>query len=380
MRLSSSHAASTNTSSSFRSGNKLFFAWSRRSRLSSTAVVYPILMVLAVVFAVTRWTRTAELTPNSTSYSWDHDNESKNSNHRSPPRLPATCKGKEKIWETLNRAIQNAVTDKGDPDGCSLSTTTLKIANTRTLRRHSRSSSSSSRKSINRKSQPFRKTPLSNQRSEYSRMHSSRSQTLTKTNKNRRQQQHTYGVTTCNVTDLCDQLPQLKQVVSLYGATPVVLGLETCAPYRALVAAAVAKSTPVPVAHSFSNETVVPFVATSPRPVIRVAGLYNSGTNALTAALADNHFPHSFDYGNEYVDGTSRTNGSLWEVPWGKHVPPTKGRREASSSSDVEPALVPLVLPIVIVRDPFRWMSSMVRTSKRRALFRCVTFNGLTCF
>jgi hypothetical protein len=68
------------------------------------------------------------------------------------------------------------------------------------------------------------------------------------------------ALTASNVSQqLCRTLPSWKQVVSLYGPDPVVLGLETCAQYRSLF---------------------TPTSAETPRrPLVRIAGLYNSGTN-----------------------------------------------------------------------------------------------------
>jgi hypothetical protein len=134
---------------------------------------------------------------------------------------------------------------------------------------------------------------------------------------------------------MCQQLPQWKQVVQLYGDRPVILGLETCLRYR----------------ETLEQGRQSPNNATQRHPAPRVTGLYNSGTNALMAALADNFAK----YLDADIVATPDGVGS-WEVPWGKHVPPTKGRSRFSSPTELA-----AVLPIVIVRDPFRWMASMVR-------------------
>jgi hypothetical protein len=70
--------------------------------------------------------------------------------------------------------------------------------------------------------------------------------------------------------ELCRKAPSWRQVVALYGPDPVVIGLETCAQYRSLFDHSVSRS---PSAMS-DNSTV-------PRPMVRIAGLFNSGTNAF---------------------------------------------------------------------------------------------------
>ena len=76
--------------------------------------------------------------------------------------------------------------------------------------------------------------------------------------------------------DTCKSLPTEDQVSNLYGDGPVVHGLDTCQAYQAL------------------REI---------EPAIRVAGLYNTGTNALEHALNDN----IEDLGKH----------QYYEVPWG---------------------------------------------------------------
>jgi hypothetical protein len=125
-----------------------------------------------------------------------------------------------------------------------------------------------------------------------------------------------YGMTTCDVRDLCDQLPTWKQVRHLYGDGPVVMGSCT---------------------------------AVSPGAQIRVAGLYNSGTSVVAATLRDNLaflFPEQPQQRDADADAPK-----VWEVPYGKHVP-AKYRDVADEDEEI--------LPIVVVRDPFRWMASMV--------------------
>ena len=63
---------------------------------------------------------------------------------------------------------------------------------------------------------------------------------------------------------ICDRLPTTTKVADLYGPEPIVYGLETCQAYRNKLQAL--------------NQT--------PQP--RIAGLYNTGTNALAQLLQYN--------------------------------------------------------------------------------------------
>ena len=71
---------------------------------------------------------------------------------------------------------------------------------------------------------------------------------------------------------LCRRLPTLKQVQERYGTSLRILGLETCSIYREKL-------------HTYaSNDTKV-------QPMPRVAGLYHTGTNALTHSFQLNLQP-----------------------------------------------------------------------------------------
>ena len=134
-----------------------------------------------------------------------------------------------------------------------------------------------------------------------------------------------YNKTTCALTDMCEQLPQWKQVRYTYGEEPLVIGMETCQKYRESLKG--------------GNSTV------------RIAGLYNSGTHILASALQDN-LP--------YLNPSSSSNQINWDVVWGKHVP-LKYRNENVWPPQDTTVLTPdQILPVVVVRDPFRWMQSMV--------------------
>lgn len=130
-----------------------------------------------------------------------------------------------------------------------------------------------------------------------------------------------------NVTD-CTDLPTWEQVASLYGESPVIIGQERCEEFRRRV--------------QTSNNNSVP----------RIAGLYNTGTNALAKLWEVNWNVDELAWFNP-------KSHFKFDVPWGKHVP-------LSWQSNVTvPPLNPtpkgLVLPVVLVRDPFWWMQSMCK-------------------
>jgi hypothetical protein len=207
--------------------------------------------------------------------------------------IPPQCKGKERVLEILDRATEFAVDKK-----CHSSVTSvLAAASVSTTRRNTKDKGGKSQQ---------------------------------------QKSQHVYGKTTCNIHDICNQLPLWKQVAHLYGDKPVVLGMETCVQYREMLQQQQTKN----------NATAA----------VRVAGLYNSGTNALAAILADNLPQFNHNNNAATVAGIS----SSWEVPWGKHGP-AKSREASMSTTTTTNEQV--FLPIVVVRDPFRWMASMVRAS-----------------
>ena len=133
--------------------------------------------------------------------------------------------------------------------------------------------------------------------------------------------------------DLCRQLPAWKTIVNLYGDKPIVVGMETCEAYRR---------------------------QSSKNPKPRVAGLYNSGTNALAWMLIDNIIEDE----NNDINLSAASKDGLgmqhpYEVPWQKHNP-SKMRLDWKFPSD-NPESPKDVLPIVIIRDPYRWMVAMCR-------------------
>lgn len=120
----------------------------------------------------------------------------------------------------------------------------------------------------------------------------------------------------------CALLPVWQNIVENYGDGPVVHGLDTCEAYR----------------ESISNNS---------HPMLRVAGLFNSGTNAMAALLELNV---------EELGGNFQH-----EVPWGKHLPVRfRKTNKFPPRSKVD---YRQVMPVVMVREPFRWMKSMCKRS-----------------
>ena len=125
----------------------------------------------------------------------------------------------------------------------------------------------------------------------------------------------------------CTSLPLWNQITRLYGNEPVIVGLDTCTAYRRSVA---------------DGGGAVP----------RIAGMYNTGTNALAKLFELNWKNHTFAYDLE---------GSYfkWDVPYGKHVPYHK--KDNVTVPGGNPTPKDLVLPIVLIKDPLWWMQSMCR-------------------
>lgn len=131
---------------------------------------------------------------------------------------------------------------------------------------------------------------------------------------------------------ICSYLPKWSDIVSLYGNEPKIIGLDTCQQYRDMLAEA--------------NKTS----ATPIYPMARVAGLQNCGTTAMADTFFDNFIANPT---------IKSTNPRAYNVPWRKHTPwhlrfnitsPNYGWSEKKEH----------VLPVVVVRDPYRWMASMV--------------------
>lgn len=119
-------------------------------------------------------------------------------------------------------------------------------------------------------------------------------------------------------------LPKWSSVTKLYGENPVVIGLDTCEQFR--------KSVPNDMA------------------IVAPAGLFNTATNTLADYIVANmEFPNNVE---------DSRGGTRWQVPWGKHQPVSaKYTNTATKEKRINRNNV---MPIVIVRDPYSWMQSMV--------------------
>jgi hypothetical protein len=122
------------------------------------------------------------------------------------------------------------------------------------------------------------------------------------------------------------QLSTGKQVTQLYGNGPVIIGLETCDAYRKSLL--------------LSSSTTQP----------RIAGLYNTGTNAL-AKLFEVNYPE--------LHLTLPKSYFKYDVPWGKHVP--FSRKNNVTFPHTNPTLKEQVFPVILIRDPYWWMVSMCK-------------------
>jgi hypothetical protein len=135
-----------------------------------------------------------------------------------------------------------------------------------------------------------------------------------------------------NVTvdkDLCFRLPSWQSVADLYGDQPVVVGMDTCRAYRDLIQAA------------------------GVHPMPRVGGLYNTGTNALAWTFLENI--------ENIGEKDLRGNLHPYELPWGKHTSPVHRLNVTFPKENKESHVH--ALPIVLIRDPYRWMSGMCKKS-----------------
>jgi len=116
------------------------------------------------------------------------------------------------------------------------------------------------------------------------------------------------------------QLPTVwSHIQEIYGKNltkPVIWGLETCQEYRRKV----------PKEDRYTA----------------VAGLFNTGTNAM-----DHHLSRNL------------LMPSKWQVPWGKHrVPWVRLNHTAPRMNDTNPEFA---LPVVMIRDPFHFLQSMCK-------------------
>jgi len=131
--------------------------------------------------------------------------------------------------------------------------------------------------------------------------------------------------------ELAEQLPTWEDVVSLYGEEPIILGLETCEPYRQAV-----------------------------KPEDRMigpAGMFNTGTNLLFELMKTN-----CDIKEAHTKRREpRRNGMRWQVPWGKHNPPTTHRFKNVAKAWGQGIKQDDFMPVVLIKDPYSWMGSQCR-------------------
>jgi hypothetical protein len=119
-------------------------------------------------------------------------------------------------------------------------------------------------------------------------------------------------------------LPKWSSVTKLYGEGPVVIGLDTCERFR----------------------NTAPLDDAS----IGTAGLFNTGTNPFAMYIEANcKMPHNTH---------DKHGGTRWQVPWGKHT--LASRRMTNTAGHDGKVNKTNVMPIVLVRDPYSWMQSMV--------------------
>jgi len=131
--------------------------------------------------------------------------------------------------------------------------------------------------------------------------------------------------------DLKAKLPSAQEVEALYGPRPIIHGLDTCQAFR---------------------DAVLPedrFIAP--------AGMFNTGTNLMSEFLQANCAisEKMAKYGKE-------RKGMRFQVPWGKHTPVSWRLHHTAEALGNETELIQEhVLPIVVIKDPYTWMSSMCR-------------------
>jgi hypothetical protein len=134
---------------------------------------------------------------------------------------------------------------------------------------------------------------------------------------------------------ICRMMPTWKEVSSLYSDKPRIIGLETCQRYRDMLAR--------------ENRTAEVPIYSMPR----VAGLHNSGTNALADTM----------YENFERNPTIRVdNPRVYNIPWRKHTPWQFHENVTARFYDWKENKKH-VLPVVVIRDPYRWMNSMCKVS-----------------
>jgi hypothetical protein len=135
-------------------------------------------------------------------------------------------------------------------------------------------------------------------------------------------------------------LPTWNEVIRNIGDAPQIHGLKKCSKYRSLV----------------------PAVERN----VACCGMFNSGTNLLMRLLKENcKIPERVAYygWNDTFDrwgmGPGDAHGMRWQVPWGKHTAAKYRTEHLTDKSSNIP--IDTVLPIVTIRNPYIWMSSMCK-------------------
>ena len=144
--------------------------------------------------------------------------------------------------------------------------------------------------------------------------------------------------------DLCDQLPLWESVTELYGDKPILYGLETCGAYRN------------GLEHDGSDSGGggdVDSGTISPRP--RIAGMFNTGTNALAQIFLRNLGPSGEQGRKEWY--------FPYDVIWGKHSLASYRLKNQFPQNQKLLESPFHGMPIVLIRDPYRWMQSMCKQS-----------------
>jgi len=138
-----------------------------------------------------------------------------------------------------------------------------------------------------------------------------------------------------------ERLPTWEQVVAQYGSIPILVkghDGRACERFQASVPAE--------------------------RRMLGSAGMFSSGTNLVTQLLKQNcQIPERVAlYGEK---ATKEQHGMRWQVPWGKHtdVGTSTNFRDAHLTDQAAAKGIDRndILPVVTIRDPWRWMSSMCR-------------------
>ena len=120
------------------------------------------------------------------------------------------------------------------------------------------------------------------------------------------------------------KLPKWSSVTKLYGEGPVVIGLDRCEQFRNTAALDDAS--------------------------VGTAGLFNTGTNPFGMYIETNCI---------MPNNTHDSHGGMrWQVPWGKHT--LASRKWSNTAGHDGKVNKTNVLPVVLVRDPYSWMQSMV--------------------